>query len=316
MKVLDMRKYDDFPKALRKHKYGFIALMLGLSVLSFGLFYVAVNIDSILLAFKVFVRESPLDPGHYEWSFENFKNIWRELTGNSSSSTQLLNAFKNTLLLFVMGNLITLPISFLASYYFWKKMPAYKLFRVVFYLPSIVSSVVMVIIFKNLIAPNGFLGWMSVYITGHPVPPYLSQDSTAIWCVVAYICWVDLAGPYLIITAALNRIPQEIIESAQLDGITPMKEFIHICIPLIWGTLYIILLQKIAGILSADGPIILLTQGKNKTYTLGYWSYMQVFESHSYEFPSAVGLAMTMVVAPIAIIARKLMSKVNQDVDY
>lgn len=316
MKWIDMRKYDDFPKSLRKNKYKFIFCMLILSVLSFCVFYIGTNVQSILLAFQKFVRENPMDPGHYEWSLDNFRNIFKELSGNSDSSTQLLKALKNTLLIFFVGNGVTLPVSFFTSYYFWKKMEGYKFFRVVFYLPSIISSVVMVIIYKNIISPNGLFSWINIYLTGEAIQPFLAQDSTAMWFVIIYICWTDLAGHYLLFTAAMHRIPEEIIESAQLDGITPLKEFTSICVPLIWPTLYIIFLQKVAGILGADGPILLLTNGGYGTYTLGFWSYMQVIVGHSYEFPAAVGIMMTLVVAPIAILSKYLMSKVNKDVDY
>ena len=202
------------------------------------------------------------------------------------------------------------------SYYFWKKMRGYRFFRVVLYLPHIISSVVMVILYKNIIAPNGLIGAISIKLTGETVPPWLYQDGSAIWAVWIYNTWMGFGGDFLLLTAALTRIPEEVIESAQLDGITPFKEYFKICIPLIWPTLHIILLQKIAAILAADGPILLLTNGNNNTYTLGFWSYMQVIVGHSYEFPSAVGILMTAAVAPIAITSRKLLSKVYQDVEY
>lgn len=315
-KFFDMKRYEDFPKPLRKGKYPFIVCMLALSVVSFAIFYVGVNLNSILLAFRKFVRLSPTDPGGYVWSLDNFKNIFAELSGNSSSSTQLLQALKNTLLLYICGNAVTLPLGCFISYYLWKKSAGYKFFRVIFYLPHIISSVVMVIIYKNIIAPNGLLSAVNIYFTGQALPPYLSQNSTAIWFIFIYNTWVGFAGEYLLLTAALTRIPEEIIESAQLDGVKPFREFISICIPLIWPTLYIIILQKIASVLSADGPILLLTNGQNNTYTLGFWSYMQVIVGHSYEFPAAVGIMMTLVVAPIAILAKYLMGKVNKDVDY
>ncbi len=316
MALFNMEKYNDFPKPLRKNKYLFIILMLSLSIISFAVFYVGINLQSILLAFRKFMGYNADGTEKYVWSLDNFRQIFEELGGEGSSSTQLLTALKNTLLIFVCGNSVTIPMAFFASYYLWKKTIGYKAFRVVFYLPQIMSSVVMVIIYRNIIAPNGLFSYFSVQWTGEALPPLLSQDSTAIWFVWIYTLWIGFAGSYLLLTAALHRIPMEIIESAQLDGITPLREYFQICIPLIWPTLHIIILQKIAGLLSADGPILLLTNGLYKTYTLGFWSYMQVVVGHSYEFPAAVGIMMTLVVAPIAIIARKLLSGVYKDVDY
>lgn len=316
MKLFDSERYADYPKPLRKGKYPFIICMLSLSIISFAVFYVGINIQSILLAFKRFVGYGENGVELYEWSLNNFRNIFLELSGEGTSSTQLRQAFKNSLFLFFAGNGVTIPTGCFISYYLWKKLRGYKFFRIIFYLPVILSSVVMVIMFRNFIAPNGFLGAISIALTGKTVPPWLSQDGTAMWCVFIYNCWIGFGGAYLMLTAALHRIPEDVIESAQLDGITPLKEFFKICVPLVWPTLSMILLQKVASILAADGPILLLTNGNYGTYTLGFWSYMQVIVGHSYEFPSAVGLVMTAVVAPLAIAAWLIMSRINKDVEY
>lgn len=316
MKFFDMSKYNDYPKPLRKGKYPFIICMLSLSIISFAVFYLGVNIQSILLAFKKFTGYAADGSEIYVWSWDNFRNIFLELSGGGTSSTQLLQAFKNSLFLFFAGNGVTIPTGCFISYYLWKKMRGYSFFRVIFYLPVILSSVVMVIMFRSFIAPNGFLGAINIAIKGEPVPPWLSQEGSAMWCVFAYNTWVGFGGMYLLLTAALHRIPADVIESAQLDGITPAKEFFKICVPLVWPTLSIILLQKVASLLAADGPILLLTNGNYGTYTLGFWSYMQVIVGHSYEFPAAVGIVMTLIVAPLAIGAWFIMSRINKDVEY
>lgn len=311
-------RYNDFPKPLRKGKYPFIICMISLGIVMFAVFYVGINIQSILMAFRRFEGYGENGNEIYSWTLENFGKMFDALSGNAGdeSQRQLALAFKNTLLLYVCGNAVTFPMGWFVSYYFWKKMKGHKFFRIVFYLPHIISAVVMTILYKNIIAPNGLIGAISIKLMGETVPPWLYQDSTAIWAVYIYNTWIGFGGEFLLLTSALTRIPEDIIESAKLDGITPFKEFFKICIPLIWPTLYIIILQKIAGILAADGPILLLTNGNNETYTLGFWSYMQVIVGHSYEFPSAVGLVMTLVVAPVAIAARKLLGRVYRDVEY
>lgn len=319
MKIFDMRKYDDYPKALRKHKYPFILVMLSLSIISFAVFYVGINLQSILLAFRVHVKENPMDLGHYEWTLQQFSNVWTSLT-NPTSSDKLLIALKNTLFLFFMGNMVALPMGCFISYYLWKKMLGSSVYRVLFYLPHIISSVVMVIIYQNFVDPSGVISTIVFRLTGSPMKPYLQTYGTSIWMVWIYNTWIGFSGEYLLLTASMSRIPQEITESAQLDGITPLREFCNICVPLIWPTLQIILLQKVAGLLSADGPILLLTNGEYNTYTLGFWSYMQVYGQGSGEntmcFSAAVGLCMTAVVAPLALFTKYLTGKVNNDVSY
>ena len=76
------------------------------------------------------------------------------------------------------------------------------------------------------------------------------------------------------------------------------------------------ILEKIAGLLSGDGPILLLTGGDYDTITLGYWSYKQVILGNQYEYPAAVGVVMTLVVAPIAILSKNLLGRVYSDVEF
>lgn len=110
MKFIDMSKYDDYPKSLRKNKYLFIFCMLIISVISFALFYVYVNIQSILLAFKEFKGYAEDGSRLYEWNLSNFTFLFKELFGSSETSTSLALAFKNTLLLFFCGNAISFPM--------------------------------------------------------------------------------------------------------------------------------------------------------------------------------------------------------------
>ena len=81
---------------------------------------------------------------------------------------------------------------------------------------------------------------------------------------------------------------------------------------MIFPTVQILILQKVTGLLSADGPILLLTGGGADTYTIGFWFYSQVILSHSYEYPSAIGLAMTAVVAPLALLIRWWTNKIQK----
>ncbi len=305
-------RYHDYPKPLRKGKYFFVFCMLILCVINWVVFYVMVNIDSFLMAFKEFVGYDANNKEIYVWSFNNFKKFWEEMTYKGWAAASFKAALKNTLFLFFCGNAVAIPMTFFVAYYLYKKMPGTSSFVWILYLPSILSSVVLVTIFKNMIDANGLISAVSIAMGKGAKTDLLLSDKTAKWMVLLYICWVGFPGSFVIVTAAMRRIPEEIIESAKLDGVNPITEFFYIIFPMIWPTVQIILLQKVAGILSADGPILLLTGGKADTYTIGYWYYDQVILSHSYEYPSAVGLILTCVVAPLALTVKALTNKIEE----
>ena len=171
-----MAKYDDLPKPLRRGKYGFIFIMLILSVLSFAVFYVYVNFSSIIMGFQEFIGYDENNQPVYEWGFGNFIRLWEDLTYDGYASQSFKAALKNTLFLFVMGNIITLPLQYIISYYLYKKIPGHKVFRVLLYLPSILSTVVMVTIFKNIVEVNELISAITQRLTGKAVTVLLSTD--------------------------------------------------------------------------------------------------------------------------------------------
>ena len=129
-------RYNDFPKPLRKGKYPFIICMISLGIVMFAVFYVGINIQSILMAFRRFEGYGENGNEIYSWTLENFGKMFDALSGNAGdeSQRQLALAFKNTLLLYVCGNAVTFPMGWFVSYYFWKKMKGHKFFRIVFYI--------------------------------------------------------------------------------------------------------------------------------------------------------------------------------------
>ncbi len=308
-----MSQYDDMPKSLRKGKYGFVISMMALGIISWLVFYVYVNIESILMAFQEFKGYDENYQEIYEWSFYNFRHFWEEMTYGGWAAASFRDALINTLLFFVVGNAFVIPLTYLISYYLYKRGTGTEGFTWMLYLPGIISSVVLVTIFKNIVEVNGLLSAVSLKMGGEAITGLLTTEECAKWTVMAYNTWVGFPGSYILVTAAMRRIPEEIIESAQLDGIGLWKELWHIIFPLIWPTMQILMIQKVAGLLSADGPILLLTGGDHDTYTIGFWFYQQIIVSHSYEYPSAIGLIMTIFMAPIVLTVKYATDKINQD---
>ena len=304
-------KYNDYPKPLRTGKYRFIFVMIIPSVIAWLVFYVAVNLQSILLAFQQFVGYGPDGMTEiYTWGFGNFKKLFEELTTSAYTSGQFKGDLRNTLFLFFTGNLIVFPLEFFISYYLYKQFPLHKQFVWTLYLPHILSTVVMVTIFKNIVSANGLINAISQSLGGEPVATLLTSPATAKWMVFTYNTWVGFAGSYILVTAAMRRIPNELIEAAMLDGVNKRQEFFSVMLPQIFPTVQVLILLKVTGLLSADGPILLLTGGSADTYTIGFWFYNQVILSHSFEYPSAIGLVMTAVVAPLALLIKRLTNKV------
>ena len=108
----------------------------------------------------------------------------------------------------------------------------------------------------------------------------------------------------------MSRIPVSLIESAKLDGCSFVREISDIILPLIFPTISTLLVLNCTSIFSASGPILLFTQGKYKTTTIGYWIFDMVYTYNSYNMVSAAGLFFTCIGVPFILLVRWLIDKV------
>lgn len=301
---------DDMPKSMRQGKGRFIFCFVIVSLLHFLIFYVGVNYKSILLAFQSvdFIDDNGLV--HYKYTLDNFRRFFVEM---QLSDTLLPTAFKNTLMYFVLDTLILFPIGIISSYFLYKKIWCHKALRVLFYLPGIISGVVVVATFTGMTSLGGPIHQLVYKWFGVELPSFYSDENTT-KTIMAYIIWSGgLVTNFILLTGTMSRIPREVLESAQLDGVGMWRELIQIIIPLIWDTVGVLFIMSFVGIFQASGPIMLFNAGE-KHWTISYWIFKQV-TSGSYSYPAAVGLLLTVVSFPIVLLVRWLINKV-EGVEY
>ena len=305
-------EYDPMPKSMQKNKYLFVGSMVFLAVVNFVVFYCAVNVNSIMLAFKEFIGYSETGKELYRFSWHNFEILFKQLRDPASD---ILPALKNTVIFFVSNTLVMLPLCYFVSYFLYKKIFGFRVFRVVFFIPSILSAVVLVTVFKEMIKTDGPLSKM-LLIFGYKMPSLLTSPLTAKWVIVAYTMWTGFGVNVILYQGAMSRIPDSVIEAGKLDGVTGFGELFRIITPMMWPTLSTTIILSLTGIFTASGPILLFTEGKYDTFTISYWIYSQVTFSKSYEYPSATGLFFTAIGLPIVLTVRYFINKVYDDVEY
>lgn len=300
-------KYDDLPQPLKKGKTAFLLSMLVLPVLGFFVFYVGVNLTGIMLAFQ-----QPLGIVNgvevNEFSLVQFKNVWTALT---SPGNNLAISVRNTLLFFTLDVVVMLPLTFILSYFFSKKVKGGAFLRILIFLPSMMSSVAVVTMYKSALAFNGPLA--SLFGEGYKNP--LVGDETAIRAVLFYSFFFGVNGNVLLFQGALNRIPKEVLESARLDGVNEVQEIFYMTLPLMMSTFSTIVILHVTGIFNASGPILVLTGGAYKTSTISFWVYLKTVEEGNYNLAAALGLTLTVVSLPVVMLIRKLIMP-KEDIAY
>jgi len=281
------------------NKAAFIICGLSLPIIWFCIFWVYVNIDSVLLAFK--------NVGG-DWDLTIFKKCWNDIfhpTTNDESGISV--SIRNTFIFFGL-DLLTLPFHVIIAYFFYRKVRGYRFYQVIFYLPGIISTVIMGSIYSEIIGFDGPIYTLFLTKFGKELPNFLHNSNYALKAVIFYSLWASWGGRMLLLGGALARVPTEILEADRIDGCSTIREIFTIIFPLLWPTISTLIILQLTGFFVASGPILVLTGGGYGTSTIAYWNYAKLkYDGISaYNIIAANGLILTAIGLPIILLIRKL----------
>ena len=216
------------------------------------------------------------------------------------------NTFLFTALVLPLNLAITLPLAVLLESINEKFK---TLFRAIYFLPTISSSIALVIIWSYMYAPGwGLLSLMFKAVGMVPPKSWLQDPSTvyfgvplAMICVVVAHVWQDFGYNLVIFVAALQSIPKTLREAARVDGANAWQEFWLVVVPLLRRT---VLLTSVLTVISSLQVFVifqLLTRGgpKNQTQTM----LLSIYEN-AFRFANNLGLsaAMSMILFMVILV--------------
>ncbi len=287
--------------AKKRKELAFYIAILALPITQVLVFYFYVNINSFILAFQSFNGTS------YEFTgFDNFKAVFT-LDHSIFNLFDYGTAIKNSGIAWLTGLITSSIPALFFSYYIYKNHIGSSFFRIILYIPHIIPLLVFILVYKffmndfiiALFKIEDYNFWMKV---GRDLFYYL------------FCGWMLSFGTStLVYTGTMSGISDSIIESGQLDGITPTKELFLIVIPMIWGTFVTMTITSIIGFFTGEMHTFSFEAGNldSHLYTFGYFIQRQTAYGSMATYPilSAFGLIMTAVVVPITILTRHLMLK-------
>lgn len=206
-----------------------------------------------------------------------------------------LTSVKNTIFLVFVVVPATLLIGLIVSVAIFDKPPRYiSAVRSLYYLPVIVSNVVMSMVWNFLLNPaNGLVGYL-MRSAGMPSVNFLGDKHFVLW-VIAFVTTVASVGQTVILyVAAMIGIPYDLFEAAMVDGATKFQRAIHILIPLVKPTTLYLLVTNTISILKLFVIIQLLTDGgpNNASMTMMYYLYRNAFVCDKTNQAAAIGVLM------------------------
>ena len=303
----------------------FYILMFALPLLQFLLFYLYVNFNSFVIAFQ---KKTPIlgsITNGYEVTFtgENFKKAF-EFFFSKDCGKMIGNSLK---LLFCQIVIVT-PLALLFSYYIAKEKPGSSFFRIMLYLPQVISVVVLGLLFQYVVG-TVYPKAMEQYFDKEVVGLLLSSSSyeqnfnTAL----IFTLWFSFGTNVLIYTGAMSGVDQSIVESAQLDGVNSFQEFLFIYVPMIFSTVTTFVITGLAGIFNNQMNLhIFFGNSDGNVDVFGYYFYritaMNIASGGnasgnlmSLNTLAALGLIATAILIPLTLLTRKLLEKYGPSVE-
>lgn len=209
-------------------------------------------------------------------------------------------SFWNTLLFALANTAIKLPLSLFLAIILTRKWLWFKrFFRTVFFVPIILPVALAGQIFTFLLNPsNGALDslLMGIGLMKQPLD-LLGNETTALWSVVLISVW-QIFGQYMLYwMAALQNVPEELYESAQIDRASAWQQFIRITLPMIAPMAVVIGLLGLVNALHVFGIVVTMTSGGPGTssYVLSYYIYEAAFQNLPFRYGYASAAAVLFV---------------------
>ena len=282
--------------------------MLALPLLQWLVFFVFVNINTITMSFQD--QRPGADPG---FSLVNYRNFFMDLR----STDKFMYAIRNSLL-FGLNDLFLLFISLVLAYFFYKKIRWSSFFRIIFFLPSIISIVIFITAYQNMFN-MGVIDSMLNIFGFEELPDWFANTSP--WLVpliMLYCLWVGTGYNILIMGGAMGNLPEDVMEYSRLEGVNYFNEFFRVVIPMIWPTVMVGVLGSITIMFTLFLQVDLMTVNggtKGQAMTISYMINGYV-KSRDLGRASTYGVIFTIIAMPIIILIRKALDKVSAYFGY
>jgi multiple sugar transport system permease protein len=185
-----------------------------------------------------------------------------------------------------------------------RKIRAIRFYRLAVFVPLVTSTVATGIIFLWLLDPTFGLVNYALHAVGLPQQQFLQDPNQALYCIVAMTVWGWLGFDVIVYLAALQGVPEELLEAAEMDGASRFSRFRSIVVPLLGpATLFLVVWSTINALQLFD-EIYVSTRGGplGSTTVIVYYLYQQAFQFFNGGYGAAVAWVLFLGILAVTLI--------------
>ena len=215
---------------------------------------------------------------------DNFKILWMD--------ENFFRTMQNTILLIVVVTIFTVVLAVVfAAILSTEKIRGNNLFRIIFYIPNILSIVVIAGILSAVYDPKA--GLLNAILPEAWNRLWLGDQSIVIYSLAFALIWQAIGYYMVMYMAGMANIPASLYEAADLDGAGKIGKFFNVTLPLIWNSIRTTLTFFIISTINLSFLLVqILTDGGPDGTTEVFLSYMfkQAYTNSSYGYGMAIGV--------------------------
>ncbi|MEC5186948.1 sugar ABC transporter permease [Geobacillus thermodenitrificans] len=248
--------------------------------------------------------------GLADWStisfvgLENYKDIFADPV--------FIKSIYNTLFYVIFGVplviICSLGIALLINF---GKSPIFKMFRVIFYMPSITNVVAIAVVWSYLYNPQFGLFNYILKLLHLPTIPWLQDPTMAKVSLIILALWRAIGVNMIIFLAALQGIPKEYYEAAQIDGANGWKQLTKITIPLLRYAIFFVSITTMIGWLQFFEEPFIMTKGGplDSTTSVALFIYQNGFEFSKFGYAAAGSFILFIAIIIVTLVQFRLQNK-------
>lgn len=222
-----------------------------------------------------------------------------------------LQAFGNTFLFAILVVPFQTAVALLLAILINSRLPARNVFRGIFFLPTVITLVVVCVVWFSLLKIDGFFNTVLGFVTFGQVGPidWLRNPYTALPSIVLISAWQGFGFQMVIYLAGLQAINTELYEAARVDGATRWQEFWNITMPGLRNTHVFVVVTTTILAFKLFTQVNILTQGgpQGATNTVVHYLYETGFRRGRVGFAAAVAVVFFLTVLIVSLIQRRVL---------
>jgi multiple sugar transport system permease protein len=230
--------------------------------------------------------------------FANYASLW-------TNDPLWLKVLQNTVYFAALTVVIKVTVSLLAAVALKRSFFGRDVFRVLFYMPYIVSVAVVGLVFAKVFdQQRGLLNFYITDVFNGPRPIWLGDVALVIPSISLATVWWTFGFPMLVFLAGLHQIPEHLYEAAKIDGAGPLQSFTRITVPLLTPTLLFVLVTQVIAELQVFGQPFIMTNGGpgNESRTVVIYLYQTAWAFFRLGYASAMAVSLAAIMIAVTLV--------------